>query len=142
MKTLKLATLAAAIALISGCSTVVNGGNERLSATTTVEGGKIYVNGSFRGTDFAQWTSKRGESHSIIVKKKGCKSSAITTDYHFQFGKSIIANVFIDFGLISLPIDLISGSAWESDQSNWIVNPECDIDIEVTEIVQTVQPVL
>lgn len=108
-----------------GCSAITNGSNETISFSSQEEGTKLYVDGAYRGKDFTSITVDRGIEHTVVAKKEGCKTTTLTTDYSFQWGKSLFLNVLIDFGIISIPTDLLSGAAWKTDQANYDVTPNC-----------------
>lgn len=114
------------ITLLSGCSTITNGSTETIAFSSQEEDSKIFVDGKYYGKDQTQVVVDRGEQHTVVAQKKGCKPTTITTDYDFQFGKSLFLNFFIDFGLISIPTDLITGSAWKTQQPHYNVTPQCD----------------
>ncbi|MGR5422743.1 hypothetical protein [Vibrio alfacsensis] len=121
----RLVIVGLAALLGSGCSTIVNGGNEQLTFSSQEEKTKLFVNGKFVGNDVATLELPRGEKHAVIAKKDGCTTTTLETDYSFQWGKSLLANVLIDWGIISIPTDLITGAAWESNQSIYEVTPSC-----------------
>ncbi len=111
--------------LMAGCSTIVNGGNEHLTFSSQEEKTKIFVNGQFAGHDAATLQLPRGKKHAVIAKKEGCSTTTLTTDYSFQWGKSLFLNVLIDFGIFSIPMDLATGAAWQSNQLIYEVTPSC-----------------
>ena len=121
----KLLLTSCFLTVVSGCSTITNGPKEELSFSSKEEGTKFYINGHYHGENFALVKLPRGKKHDIIAKKDNCQAAKMTTDYHFQWTKSLFLNLFIDYGLVSIPMDLITGSAWESDQSHYDVTPIC-----------------
>ena len=110
---------------LSGCSSITNGSLETITFSSEEIGTRLYVDGSYRGTDFASITADRGNKHTVMAKREGCKPTTLTTDYSYQWGKSLFLNFLIDFGIFSVPIDLLSGSAWKTEQPNYIVTPDC-----------------
>ncbi len=111
--------------LMSGCSTIVNGGNEQLTFSSQEDQTKLFVNGQFVGNDAATLDLPRGKKHAVMAKKEGCSTTTLETDYSFQWGKSLFLNILLDYGIISIPTDLITGAAWESNQSIYEVTPNC-----------------
>ncbi len=123
----KIIIVGLAALLSSGCSTIVNGGNEQLTFSSQEEKTQLFVNGKFVGNDVATLELPRGKKHAVIAKKDGCTMTTLETDYSFQWGKSLLANVLIDWGIISIPTDLITGAAWESNQKIYEVTPNCPL---------------
>ncbi len=121
----KLVIVGLAALLSSGCSTIVNGGKEQLTFSSPEEETQLYVNGKFVGRESATLELPRGKKHTVVAKKQGCSPTTVETDYSFQWGKSLFLNILIDYGIISIPTDLITGAAWESDQSIYEVIPNC-----------------
>ncbi|MGF1687290.1 hypothetical protein L4C36_11440 [Photobacterium japonica] len=118
-------------ATVTGCSTITNGSNEELSFSSHEEGTKLYINGQYRGNDYTNITVERGKRHTVIAKKKGCKQSVVTTDYSFQWGKSLVLNVLIDFGIFTIPTDLLTKAAWQTTESHYDVTPICEVNDSV-----------
>ncbi|WP_188014976.1 hypothetical protein [Vibrio harveyi] len=127
MKKLLLCPVIMGSLLTSGCSTVTNGSNEQISFSSREEGTKLFVDGKYHGIDHASITVPRGDTHTVVAQKAGCEQTSLTTDYSFQWGKSLFLNVLIDFGLISIPTDLLTGSAWKTDSSHYEVTPNCPV---------------
>jgi hypothetical protein len=83
----------------------------------------IYVDGTPRGRDNAIAQLKRGDAHTIMASKEGCRDVTMeTTD---SFDPASLLGIFLDYGIISIPIDLISGAAWKTDQSVVTLSPIC-----------------
>ncbi|WP_134648428.1 hypothetical protein [Vibrio diabolicus] len=128
MKKLTICSLIMGSLLSSGCSTITNGSNEQISFSSREEGTKLFIDGKYYGKDHASITVPRGEAHTVVAQKTGCEQTSITTDYSFQWGKSLFLNFLIDFGIISIPTDLLTGSAWETDSNHYEVTPNCPTD--------------
>jgi hypothetical protein len=128
MKKLTICSLLMGSLFVSGCSTITNGSNEQISFSSREEGTKLFVDGKYYGKDHASITVPRGDAHTVVAQKPGCEQTSVTTDYSFQWGKSLFLNVLVDFGIISIPTDLLTGSAWKTDSSHYEVTPNCPVD--------------
>lgn len=117
--------------LVTGCSTITNGTSEQISFSSREEGTKLFIDGKYYGKDHASITAPRGNAHTVVAQKTGCEQTLLTTDYSFQWGKSLFLNVLIDFGIVSIPTDLLTGSAWKTDSSHYEVTPNCSEDLAI-----------
>ncbi|MGL4734910.1 MAG: hypothetical protein ACRCWB_07450 [Enterovibrio sp.] len=95
---------------------------------SAVADSKIYVDGVLIGNDGAMFNAKRGETYTIKAVKSGCEPVTMLTSNSFD--PTTLLGVFIDFGLLSIPIDLISGSAWKPASKIITINPICNDTIE------------
>lgn len=116
--TILLATLA------TGCATVIKGTNDDVSINSLEDGTIIYVDGAARGKDTAFVNLAKGEEYIIRAEKEGCKPVTATTGESFD--PTSLLGIFIDFGIITIPIDLISGAAWKIQPTTYTVTPICD----------------
>lgn len=109
--------------LSSGCASILHGTSDTVSVNSMEEGTTIYVDGTPRGRDNATAQLKRGDDHTITASKEGCRDVTMeTTD---SFDPASLLGIFLDYGIISIPIDLISGAAWKTDQSVVTLSPIC-----------------
>ncbi|WP_230432204.1 hypothetical protein [Plesiomonas shigelloides] len=111
--------------LITGCSSIIHGTSEKLTVNSAVPNTKIYVDGALVGNDGAMFTAKRGEDYTIKAVKTGCESTTVMTSNTFD--ATSLLGILIDFGIISIPIDLISGAAWKPTAKVITVNPVCPV---------------
>lgn len=115
--------LVAAITLTSGCSSIINGTTDTLSVRSSNREAQIYINGVPMGTEGSVFTAKRGENYILEAKADDCQTGTIQTTHTFD--ATSLLGILIDFGIFSIPIDLISGAAWKPSQSVYMVNPVC-----------------
>jgi hypothetical protein len=109
--------------LLSGCAGILHGTSDTVSVNSMEEDTVIYVDGTPRGKDTAIAQLERGDDHTIRVSKQGCRDVTMeTTD---SFDTATLLGIFLDYGIISIPTDLISGAAWKTDQSVVTLTPIC-----------------
>lgn len=123
MKKNVLLTCVVSVGLLSGCASVIRGTSDTVTVNSLEKGTTIYVNGAPRGLDVAQVQVKRGNPHQIRVEKEGCQPISETTTE--KFDATSLLGIFLDFGLITIPIDLISGAAWKVEPNTYTVTPIC-----------------
>ncbi|ONF42527.1 hypothetical protein BTO32_15050 [Marinobacter lutaoensis] len=114
---------ALAMTLLSGCSTVIKGTSESITVNSLEDGTTIYVNGAARGKDSAFVNLEKGKVHTITARKEGCEPA--TTQTGESFDPTTLLGILIDWGLITIPVDLISGAAWEITPTTYTVTPIC-----------------
>ena len=118
-----LVSLFFVVAISTGCSTIIHGNSDRVVVHSMEKGTQIFVDGMPRGKNYAELNLKRGDDHTILVKKPGCQDMLMQTNS--QFDPTSLLGVFIDLGIISIPIDLISGAAWKTSPTSYSVSPIC-----------------
>jgi hypothetical protein len=115
--------LAVLLLLSTGCSSIIHGSHDTVTVNSLEKGTTIYVDNIPRGTDIVQVDMERGESHTVRASKDGCMDTvAPVTD---KFDPTTLLGIFIDLGIISLPVDFISGSAWKIAPKSYTVTPIC-----------------
>ncbi|WP_190274820.1 PEGA domain-containing protein [Leptothrix cholodnii] len=119
---LKFLALACVVAL-GGCSSIIKGTSETISVNSIEKGTTIYVDGAARGLDSASVSVKKGKPHSIRAEKDGCQ--AVTADTTETFDPTSLLGILLDFGIFSIPIDLMSGAAWKVEPTTYTVTPIC-----------------
>lgn len=112
-----------AVLTCSGCATIIKGSSEKITVNSLEEGTVIYVNGAPRGKDNVQIDVKKGKPQTIKASKKGCQDVVVETTESFD--ATSLLGILIDFGILSIPIDLISGAAWKPDPTTYTVSPIC-----------------
>ncbi|MRI34844.1 hypothetical protein EOPP23_17850 [Endozoicomonas sp. OPT23] len=116
------AALATSI-FLTGCATTIKGTQDTVTINSLEKGTLIYVDGVKRGYDDAIAQVKRGKVHTIKVTKDGCEDLIIETGETFD--STSLLGIFIDFGLITIPVDMISGAAWKTSPTIYTVSPLC-----------------
>ncbi len=112
-------------ALITGCASTIKGTQDTITVNSLEKDTLIYIDGVKRGYDDAIAQVKRGETHTIKVTKAGCEDLVIHTGESFD--PTTLLGILIDFGVITIPIDLISGAAWKTEPTIYTVTPVCQI---------------
>jgi hypothetical protein len=113
--------------LVSGCSTIIHGTTDTVTFNSTEEGTVLYLNGIPRGKDAATLQLVRGEDYVVRASKKGCKDTVSPVSNTFD--ATSLLGILIDFGLISIPVDLISGAAWKFNPKMYTVTPICESSV-------------
>lgn len=106
---------------LNGCASLLNGDTQQITIRTTA-GSEILVDNKFAGLGVAKVNVTRDELHTVTVKNNGC-SQEMTTQSHFN--KTSLLGVFIDAGLLSIPIDFTTGAAWQVEPSEIQLTPGC-----------------
>jgi hypothetical protein len=119
----KIVSVALFTLLFSGCATVIKGTNDDVSINSLEDNTVIYVNGVARGKDTAFVNLSKGKEYTIRAEKEGCQAATATTGESFD--ATSLLGILIDFGIITIPIDLISGAAWKIQPSTYTVTPIC-----------------
>lgn len=107
---------------LTSCASIIKGTEEQINIVSD-EGVVIYVDGVKYGTEGAIARIKKGKTHSITVKKEGCDSVTIETGETFDI--TSLLGILIDFGIITIPIDLMTGAAWKVEPTMYNVRPIC-----------------
>ena len=119
----KIALIVALAILSTGCSTIIKGTTETISVNSLEKGTVISVDGAPRGVDAASVSLKKGKTHSLRAEKPGC--SSVTTETTETFDPTSLLGILIDFGIFSIPIDLMSGAAWKVEPTTYTLTPIC-----------------
>ncbi len=108
---------------MTGCASTIKGTQDTITVNSLEKGTLIYVDGVKRGFDDAIAQVKRGDTHTIKVTKKGCEDLVVQTGESFD--PTTLLGILIDFGIITIPVDLISGAAWKTEPTIYTVTPIC-----------------
>jgi hypothetical protein len=109
------------ITLLSGCASMFNGSQQQVSIKTHPDA-EIYIDDRFAGNGYTQKMLSRDDSHLIRVTKGECEQTYIT---QARFNKTSLLGLFLDVGLISIPVDFMTGAAWNIYPDRFIMQPEC-----------------
>jgi uncharacterized protein YceK len=122
----KITVIFTILLLTNGCSSIIHGTTDRVSVNSLEEGTTIFIDNAPRGRDFASVDVSRGDDHIIRATKKGCQDIVVPiTD---RFDATSLLGILIDFGIFSIPIDLISGAAWKISPKTYTVSPICALN--------------
>lgn len=115
---------------LSGCASIIKGSNDTIAVNSLEQDAVIYVDGAPRGKGNISVDVKRGKPHELLVKKDGCQDITIQTTERFD--PVTLLGILIDWGIVSIPIDLISGSAWKQDPATYTITPLCPTQLKPT----------
>lgn len=106
-----------------GCATIVKGSHDTISVSSLEQDTALYVDDRPIGKDTAQVVVKKGNPHFIKASKEGCTTSVIETGESYDAVS--LFGILFDFGIFSIPIDLITGSAWKTSPLAYTATPIC-----------------
>ena len=109
----------------SGCASMINGTSDTINITSMTPNAELYVDGNPAGKGTAIVTVKRGKPHFILAKKPGCQDTTIQTGE--KFDATSLLGILIDFGIITIPLDMLIGGAWKTEPKTYMVSPMCDV---------------
>ena len=116
---------------LSGCASIFSGNSDEIAINSLEKDSVIYVNGRARGKDTAYVQVERGKEHTIVAKKEGCLDT--TTETGWSFDPRSLLGIFIDFGIISIPVDFAIGGAMATDPTTYTISPVCPDQPAITE---------
>jgi hypothetical protein len=108
---------------LAGCASVIKGSSDTVTVNSLEKGTTLYVDGAPRGLDAAAVSVKKGKPHTLRAEKEGCQS--VTADTTESFDPTSLLGIFLDFGIITIPVDLISGAAWKIEPTTYTLTPIC-----------------
>lgn len=125
MKKMLTTALIFALSLTSGCASIIKGSSDKITVTSLEKDTVIWVDGAPRGRDAVTVDVKKGKPVALKASKPGCQDISIETTESFD--PTSLLGILIDFGIFSIPIDMISGAAWKQSPSTYTVTPICPI---------------
>jgi hypothetical protein len=105
---MKLFILLISVIFLSGCASMFNG-SQQLVTIKTDKNTEIFIDGRYAGKGYSKRKLARDETHIIRLESGTCTQS-ITTQA--RFNKMSLLGFIVDLGLVSIPVDFISGAAW------------------------------
>ena len=109
--------------LTTACASIIHGTNDQVSINSLEKDTIISIDGTPRGRDNAMAELKRGKTHFIRAEKHGCQEMSIETSR--KFDPASLLGIFIDFGIISIPLDFVMGGAMKTEPTTYTVTPIC-----------------
>lgn len=100
---------------------MMNGSTQNVTVKTQ-KSAEIFIDERFVGKGYSTRNLTRDEPHTISVVHNGC-SQTLTTEA--RFNKVSLLGFLLDLGLFSLPIDFLSGSAWNIYPNKIELTPVC-----------------
>lgn len=109
------------IALLSGCSTVVNGTKQHVNITSDPSGALVYADGAQIGKTPLIYTYPRGDEPKIEIKKNGYATERFIISDSFCPGSYLAGNTALTlctiFGVVGFLVDPVTGAMWEADRN-------------------------
>ena len=109
---------------LTACASMFNGSEQEVNIKTHPDA-EIYIDDRFAGNGYTRKKLARDVAHIIRVEMGECQQSYTTKA---QFNKTSLLGVFVDLGLVSIPIDFMTGAAWNIHPDRFIMQPECMLD--------------
>lgn len=100
--------LLATLVLLTGCASMFSGGQQTVTIRTDKET-QIFIDDRYVGKGYSKRSLSRDEPHILKVENGQC-SQTITTQA--RFNKMSLLGLAVDLGLVSIPVDFMSGAAW------------------------------
>lgn len=116
-------TLIIFLMITSGCASLLDGRSQQVKISTHPQA-EIYINDRFAGQGSRTLLLSRNQAHQIQVSLGDCEQIFMTQK---RFNKKSLMGLFIDFGLISIPLDFSTGAAWHIVPSHMHIQPPCMI---------------
>lgn len=120
---LKLFSTLTAICLLSGCASMLNG-DHQIVTVKTEQDTEIFVDGVYAGKGYTKLKLPRDVQHEVRVSKEGCEDATLVTQPNFN--ETSLLGVFVDFGLVSIPTDFMTGAAWDIEPSDMTLAANCN----------------
>ena len=121
MKSLTVFFLMNCVLSLSGCASLFNGQSQTVRISTHPEA-EIYVDNEFMGKGERTLNLQRDVAHQIKVSLGNCEQAFKTKR---SFNKTALLGLFIDFGLVSIPLDFTTGAAWNIEPEQFHMQPAC-----------------
>jgi hypothetical protein len=118
---MKLFILLISIIFLSGCASMFNG-SQQLVTIKTDKNTEIFIDGRYAGKGYSKRELARDETHIIRLESESCTQS-ITTQA--KFNKMSLLGFIVDLGLVSIPVDFMSGAAWNIYPNKINMTPQC-----------------
>lgn len=122
MKSSFALTLLLSASLLSGCASMLNGEHQVITVKTEPDT-EIFINDRYAGKGFAKQKLPRDKQHTVKVVKEGCEDNGLITQP--DFNETSLLGLFVDFGLISIPTDFLTGAAWDIEPRNIQLAANC-----------------
>ncbi len=122
LRPILLLGLVAAFLFLNGCASITNGSQQQVTIKTG-KNTEIYINGRYAGKGYSSKKLARDQTHKIELALGDCRKTVTT---QARFNKMSLLGLFIDAGLVSIPVDFMSGAAWSIYPNNIQAQPNCN----------------
>ena len=109
--------------MLTSCASIIHGSTDTVTIVSEEKDSKIFVDGKFQGWDDSIVNLKRGKQHVILATKVGCENATRSTSDRFDTAS--LWGILIDYGILTITSDLITGNAWETYPTVYNVTPRC-----------------
>ena len=99
-------------------------GDHQIVTVKTEKDAEIFVDGVYAGKGYAKLKLPRDVQHKVRVSKEGCEDATLVTQPNFN--ETSLLGVFVDFGLVSVPTDFMTGAAWDIEPSDMTLTANCN----------------
>jgi len=106
---------------LTGCASLFNGQSQHVSIRTHPDA-EIHIDDQFVGKGQRNILLERDKAHEIKVSLNTCEQTFSTQK---SFNKTTLLGLFVDFGLISIPLDFATGAAWNIVPTRLHMQPHC-----------------
>lgn len=105
---------------LASCASILSGGKDMVTINSSVADVRILIDGEVHGVNSVATALRRGhKQHTIRVEHDDYLPVEAAIDT--KFDSRALLGILIDFGLITIPIDILSGNAFALSPSNYTV---------------------
>ncbi len=109
--------------LLASCAAVLSGGEDLVTVNSTVDGARILIDGELIGTNSVASPVRRGKKpHTLRIEHDAYLP--IETVMETKFDPRSLLGILIDFGILTIPIDFLSGNAFGLSPTDYTVKVE------------------
>lgn len=120
---MKVVTTIVLYLFLTGCASMFNG-QQQLVTVKAPKDAKIYINDRYAGKGYSKRNLARDEIHTLRIELTNCQLDLTTQS---QFNKTSLLGLMVDLGLVSIPVDFLSGAAWKITPSEFRVTDQCQL---------------
>ncbi len=107
---------------LTGCASMFSGSEQQVTIKTS-NNSEIFIDGRYVGKGYSKRNLSRDEFHVISVSQGNCKNSLTT---QARFNKMSLLGFLVDLGLVSMPVDFLTGAAWNIYPNKIELQALCD----------------
>lgn len=108
---------------LTGCASMFNGQQQQVTIKAPKDA-KIFINDRYAGKGYSKRDLARDEIHQLRIELVNCELDITTQS---QFNNTSLLGLMVDLGLVSIPIDFLSGAAWKIQPSEFKVTDQCQL---------------
>jgi len=96
-----LVLIAVGFCFFQSCALLFNGTKKDVSVKSMTPESEIYVNGNYEGEEAATIDLKRKHSHTVMIKKDGCRTETVQVEKSTQAGWIVFDALFNWFAFLT-----------------------------------------